>query len=144
MGKGDMVQLLRLLYIGYIGESPEVKRILMRAQENTFGFAVHKLRMGPEYLGGVHGKGAVDINGDFRNAVLIEKLVQQIDEKLGASHGKRGDDYLSACFCCFAYNRGKFLLHICKLVMVAVAIRGFNNECVHIAYDIRIADDWDI
>jgi len=53
-------------------------------------FGVEALGVIAMHLGHVEGQRAIHEEGDVGNALLVEELVEQQDELLGASHGKGG------------------------------------------------------
>src|SRR6185503_6671679 len=137
---GQRVQRLGLGDVAHVANQREVED-LVGLQYQLFA-AVENFRVHPEYLGGVHTEGTVDIDRDLGNLAAAEERVQRVDDLLDAAEREGGYENLAAPGGDGADDFPQLPLGVVHRGVIGVGVGRFDDEGVdHARGRIGIADD---
>jgi len=122
------------------GEAFEFKGAAVLVEE-VGDFIVVALGVEAENFGGIDGEGAVNVNGDFGEALFFEELVEDVEEGLGALDGEGRDDDFSASFEGGVEDFSDAVVRFGAHLVLASAVGGFHEEVVDVFDRSRVVED---
>jgi len=137
------VQVVQLLGVGHLADvlqALETERILV-VEQVLPGLIVEALRMSAVDVGHVQRQRAVDKNGDVGNALLVEELVQQEHELLGAAHGESRHDDASAAPRGAVHDVGELVDDVADILVKTPAVGALHDQVFGGRHAFGIADD---
>lgn len=123
------------------GEVLEAEGVLA-VEESLVDFLVKGIRVESVDFRGADRERAIDVDRDAREFLGNEKLVQHMEELLGALHCEGGDDDFSAAFDGAQDNFRKRLINAGRCEVLAAAVGAFHEEKVHVRDGHWIAKDF--